>query len=261
MEISIPTDYKYLLSHYPKEYLLERFLFWRKRCKNFISKTGIDQAVHIDNDSLIFMILSYFADIVRLKEFHPNVDTTRRVTNFAYSFYWFLRSKPIQLVHGVQQDKNRSSFINEKFIAAFWVSEFVGPLKIEKGLRDRYLKELVYFFKYRNYNAQSLEAILTALLLGGNQNPFYDGPKPPINIHTITRAACLDALANPQNNPDLAQRLDAQIGAIITKHRCYPMIEVHVSNDFEEVVAEQAIVYIRKWKPPNIEIVKAKKKE
>jgi hypothetical protein len=120
------------------------------------------------------MVFSYFADIVRLKDFHPNIHKTRRVTNFAYSFFWFLRCGPIQLVGELPRENHRIAFINESLVATVWISEFVEPLGIDKNIFERYLKELVYFFRYRNYNAQSLELMLTSLHLGAGQNPFKD---------------------------------------------------------------------------------------
>ena len=261
METSIPTNYKYLVEdgHYTEDYLEEGFLYWHERCENFISiktkKMELKSYVRIDEDRLILMVLSYFADIVRLKEFHQNVDVTRRVTTFAYSSYWFLKCGPLQLIELLPPDNKRLNSINELFVATIWISEFVKPLNIKKELSDRYFKELFYFFKYRSYHAQSLEAMLTALLLGANQNPFYDKPKPPLDISTITRAECLAVLKDQNNNPILAGLLKEQIQAYEAKiKRRHQDITLFARNDFEAVAAEAAQTEWCKQKPPTIKI-------
>jgi hypothetical protein len=141
-----------------------------------INNLNLNNVVRIDRQRLIFMVLSYFADIARLKDFHPNIGKTRKVVNFAYSFFWFLRSSPIQVKDEIPKNQGelKSIFINEMVAVHIWIAEFVRPLKLGNDLETRYLKELFYYFRYRNYNAQSLEAILTALILGSGRNPFYD---------------------------------------------------------------------------------------
>jgi hypothetical protein len=179
MKTLIPTDYKYLLDGpdgYTEEYMSERLLYWYRRSENIIKNLKLENVARIDNQRLIFMVLSYFADIARLKNFHPNIGKTRKVVNFAYSFFWFLRSSPIQLKDAIpgRPGEVHSIFVNEMAVVHIWIAEFVRPLNLGSDLETRYLKELFYYFRYRNYNAQSLEAILTALVLGSGRNPFYD---------------------------------------------------------------------------------------
>ena len=85
-----------------------------------------------------------------------------------------LRLKPIQLVRELPAEKAKLNDINE-FVASFVLrAEFLHGLKLPPDIANRYHKELVYYFKYRDYNAQSLEAMLTALVLGSGKDPFHD---------------------------------------------------------------------------------------
>ena len=170
MELS--ADYRYLLEHFERKTIANRLIFWIDNINIVIKNCGLDGLVRIDNDRLRFMILCYFSDIARLKGFH-NIEYTHKVKVFAYSFYWFLRIMPVQITHDLE-DKGKESFasINETIVLYLWLCHFLCPLGIEETLKNRYIEELKYFLKYRRHDAQTLEAMITALLVGAGKNPF-----------------------------------------------------------------------------------------
>ncbi len=61
-------------------------------------------------------VIDYFADIDRLKNFHK-IDKINYLKVHAYSAYWLLRRKPIQII---QEDEDTElAFMNENFVASY----------------------------------------------------------------------------------------------------------------------------------------------
>lgn len=132
----------------------------------FIEKAGFDGKVIVNELALGYMLLDYFEDIRRLKEFH-RIDHINGVKIVAYTSYWFLRRKPIQII---EQEKELI-YINERFVLAY-ILEFLSGnyeppliLRDNKGLKS-FSESLFYFLKYRVNGANSLEMILTSFFAG-----------------------------------------------------------------------------------------------
>ena len=107
------------------------------------------------------MICSYFADTIRLKEFH-GIAHTNKEKRIAYSLYWFLRCKPVQLLTGVPRFQ---LYVNEKIAAAIIFSEYFYNFKdsnSDEQINDL-MKQFLYHFKYRHLDAQDIEMSLVAL--------------------------------------------------------------------------------------------------
>ena len=81
-------DYQYLLTYYDETVLHERLLYWYRVANKVINDSGLKDKAVVNQRLLISMVLDYFADNVRLKEFHP-VEGTARAKIFGYSFFWF----------------------------------------------------------------------------------------------------------------------------------------------------------------------------
>ncbi|WP_300713372.1 hypothetical protein [uncultured Acetatifactor sp.] len=161
-------NYQYLIEEYSKEIICRRYKFWYEQMLIFIKSAGLENNIRIDRRKLGYAILSYFADIFRLKEFHK-LDRTNLPKVYAYEAYWILRMSPLQLVNGVSDEL---LWINEKFITTILISDIVTRIDKENIDFEKYpvLKELaeliVYNFKYRVYTAQSLEMMLKAVSVG-----------------------------------------------------------------------------------------------
>ena len=173
--MKIPPDYRYLIEekYFTEKQIFGRMLFWAKTIRAVIETYKLEKFVRVDDDRLLFMLLCYFSDIARLKKFH-HIETTHEVKVFAYSFYWFLRAAPIQIISELPEEKESQVSLNEVVVLGVWCFKFLLPLKLETELRNRYITELQYFIKYRSYTAQTFEAMLNALLVGAGKNPFYD---------------------------------------------------------------------------------------
>lgn len=132
----------------------------------FIKEADLKGKVIVNELALGYMLVDYFEDIRRLKTFH-GIDHVNSIKIVAYTSYWFLRRKPIQII---EQEKELI-YINERFVLAY-ILEFLSGnyeppliLRDNKGLKS-FSESLFYFLKYRVNGANSLEMILTAFFAG-----------------------------------------------------------------------------------------------
>jgi hypothetical protein len=156
------ADYRHILESYPEETVIKRGLYWFRHSTDYIQKAGLSGKVRINKLSLILMLCSYFADIIRLKDFH-HIEVTNWEKLFAYSCYWFLRFKPVQILEELD---SKQVFINERIAVAILTSEFIFTdenLRKNSGFAKRFMDELLYHFEYRSYTPQSIELTLVAL--------------------------------------------------------------------------------------------------
>jgi hypothetical protein len=176
MPNNIPNTYEYLVvgdnPPYTEKEIWDRYIFWSEVIKDIVKQNGLENKAIINERKLIYMVLSYFADIVRLKEFHP-VERTNRIKVFAYSFFWLLRMAPVQLLEEVD---DKDLFINEMIAVDVFYTQFVHEVVQASGLDDdlihRYLQEILYYFKYRRFDQQSIENQILSFVVGAGINPF-----------------------------------------------------------------------------------------
>lgn len=157
------NDYNYLLNYYDIDVLCNRLRYWGKKINIVIEQSGVEDKVFINTRILSYAICDYFADIVRIKEFHP-IEKANIIKITAYSAYWFLRKHPVQIIGDVV-DKNL--YINEKIVVSAIISVVIGNVKIknEQCVLD-FAEHLLYHFKYRNYNAQTIELMIDGFISG-----------------------------------------------------------------------------------------------
>jgi hypothetical protein len=107
-----------------------------------------------------------------LKEFHP-IERANRIKIFAYSIYWFLRFSPVQLINEVD---DKYLFINQKIVVDVYMAQFAKDIEelLDVNASSEYIEELYYFLKYRQYDAQTIEALIISFLTGAGKNPFSE---------------------------------------------------------------------------------------
>ena len=165
-------EYAYILEHYTIEALQERFGVWYSEAQKFIQKKGLNEYATINSRRLGYAVCDYFADMIRMKEFH-GIDHANLNKVYAYSSYWFLRRQPIQLVSNVEKDTDL--YINELFIVNNLIAKLKGHCTHQEIIQKQALLEMAhlwfYNFKFRIFTAQSLEvAICSFFAENGNRS-------------------------------------------------------------------------------------------
>lgn len=145
-----------------------RFNEIKKSAESFIKAAGFEKAVYCNERILSQMLLDYYSDIERLKEFH-DIKRIRTEKIFAYTISWLIRRKPLQYRDNFIEEKD--IFVNERFAAYMLLNEcmcsgkqFV-PSDCQKKL-DEYINLLLYHFKYRECNPKTIELAISSFKMG-----------------------------------------------------------------------------------------------
>jgi hypothetical protein len=163
--------YQFLLQYFPGNIISMRLKALWVDTYNVIKSFGLVNKLRIDEESFHNIILDYFTDIVRLKDFQ-DIKRTNVDKIYGYELFWFLRRHPIQLL---ENDPNLYD-INEKIA----LNVFIPRILAESGLPyepknqatefqkrlNKFIDLLFYNFKYRTYTQQSLELMIEAFLCG-----------------------------------------------------------------------------------------------
>jgi hypothetical protein len=158
--------YLFLLEYFPDNIIFIRFRTLLSEVIAILEKMNITDKVRIDIESFKMMILDYFTDIARLKDFQ-NIEHVNVQKIYGYELYWFLRRHPIQIV----QDSPGTFDINEKVAIALFLPKIlkeagIDPVKPSSKIGCSFINLLFYNLKYRTYTQRSLELMIDAFLSG-----------------------------------------------------------------------------------------------
>lgn len=163
-------NYLELLEEIGVEKFRERFEELQKTAMEFIEVAGYSDTAYCNERILMQVILDYFMDVMRLKEFH-SIERVRTEKLFAYTIAWIVRRKPIQFRDYSDQEKD--IFINERFASYLLINECL-LCGTKHFIKEAYAKKLVeytdmlmYYFKYRECNPQILELVIESFKMGG----------------------------------------------------------------------------------------------
>lgn len=163
------VKYDELVSKVKPEVIKSRIEQISQEMLDFIATYNLKNVAYIHEMALTHAVMDYFSDIQRLKDYQ-DIDHVNGVKIKAYETYWLLQRKPLQLKEQLEDDK--FLYINEKFLMARLVS-FLLEDDINKpmsGDRDvaftNFLNTLLYYFKFRRCDKQSLELILLSFKAG-----------------------------------------------------------------------------------------------
>lgn len=172
------TSYQYLIDTLGKEKLENRFLFLISSAKSFINDRNIHDYIYINKQILNNTVIDYFADIVRLKDFH-NIDVANRIKIASYLSFWINRRKPLQILTETGPEiigkKPYLDNINEWFACFIITSVIFDTMKpIEYGVEltgdksiyrhHHFISTLAYNFTYRTVTPHSIELSLMGLI-------------------------------------------------------------------------------------------------
>lgn len=168
-ENELPDSYEYILDKFGEEKLLSRYTWLYDLMENFLRIKNYEDNVIISSDILNHVVIDYFVDIDRLKLFQ-NIEKIHESKIYAYSAYWLLRHKPMQVVVADQGEKY--AFVNEEFVSdlirsyLFSDPDNIPVLNNKKDVVDNFVGTLLYYFKYREYSAKNIEIMLLAFEAG-----------------------------------------------------------------------------------------------
>jgi hypothetical protein len=163
--------YQFLLKYFPGNILPIRYSTLWNEVVVVIKGMKLESFVRLDEESFQMVILDYFTDIARLKDFqsiaHTNVNKI-----YAYTLYWFLKRHPIELIQSAPNNFD----INEKVGIALLIPKMLAEAGIKYGRDTKntkykhrlsvFINLFFYNLKYRTYSPQSLELMIEAFLSG-----------------------------------------------------------------------------------------------
>ena len=88
-------NYRELIDEVGVDKFRERFEELQKTAMEFIEIAGFSDVAYCNERILMQVILDYFMDVMRLKEFH-SIERIRTEKLFAYTISWIVKRKPIQ---------------------------------------------------------------------------------------------------------------------------------------------------------------------
>lgn len=162
-------DYKDLIKDVGKKEFDSRFRELLRQITEFLEEAGYQEHVECNERILYHVLLDYYSDIRRLKDFHKIIHTkTDKV--MAYLIYWIVRRKPIQFTGFTEMEKD--IFVNERFACYLLFAESVMG-NVNKQLNadecaayKNYVESLLYYFKYRQINPQVIELLIETFKIG-----------------------------------------------------------------------------------------------
>ena len=162
---------KDIIDEFEEEKLEARFQTLYDEMSKFIEINNLNGKTVINKAILANVVIDYFNDISRLKAFHVDIHKANSEKVIAYTAYWLLYRKPIQITANYTEEKQLTT-INERFVLQYilnYLSE--RPRKghiLERKNRglENFSGLMLYYLTYRPRDAQSLEMIITAFLAG-----------------------------------------------------------------------------------------------
>ena len=161
-----------LIKYFGKDKFEKRYNTTLKMMEEFISTNDLSGKVLVDRMTLANVIIDYFSDVKRLKEFHKDIKKINSEKVISYMSYWILRRKPLQIIENATAHNKDLITINERFVLQYilnYLSERECKthilLRENVGLQN-FSGLLLYYLVYREVDAQSLEMILTAFMAG-----------------------------------------------------------------------------------------------
>jgi hypothetical protein len=175
-------DYSFLFEKFSREHIQNRLVFLLNQADDFVTHFSkrIENRLNIkiehkdyffvNPDIMGEIVLDYFTDIYRIRSFHP-IERVNAIKVSAFSTYWVVRKRPIQIVKSIESDKiihsSWTTYINESFGVALLLS-LAFDFSTSRGIdtRDTFLDFTdlaLYNFIYREFSSKSLELTLQGL--------------------------------------------------------------------------------------------------
>lgn len=162
-------SYDAIMNYFGEEVVADRYKYLYDKMQEYINTRGMQDKLAVCEDILHQVVMDYFTDVYRLKEFHK-INNINMIKIVAYEVYWILKRKPIQ-IKGTEVN-TKVVFANEGFATTFIAHEYLVPEETQPLSKEKeeaflkYLQHLNYHLKYRPIDKQNLEVILYSFEMG-----------------------------------------------------------------------------------------------
>ena len=161
-------SYDEIVNYFGKAKIADRYKYLYDKMKEYISARGLQGKLIIHESILQQVVMDYYCDIYRLKEFHK-IDKITVNQIISYTSFWILRRKPI--IPDPEVNESHLIFSNENFVTVYLAHEMLPdgeePLSAEEEEHFLdYLRHLNYHLRYRNVDKQTLEIIIYSYQCG-----------------------------------------------------------------------------------------------
>jgi len=160
---------KYLNEHgITNKRIAHRYVLTLKLMHIYIEKIDRWGNIEVNRQALQRAVMDYYADIVRIKEYHYSIDKISPEKNYAYFAYWLLKRRPMQ----IKIPYEKCEFANELFITHSLASSILSEKNIDKEKIstntsfNEFRSMLFYNLKYRPVFQQTLELMIKAFFSG-----------------------------------------------------------------------------------------------
>lgn len=160
-------DYIYLVNKHKAD-IIDRCNNLERRAQEFIRNKGYVGSVIVNHAMLNIMVIDYFADLDRLKDFH-DIEHANKNKITAYTVYWWLRRRPLQVVVDNEntienaKDNEKLVYVNEEFATSLILKDIFDidkeEIKSNEKMR-KYFEHVFYYLKYRLLDAQAIEWLM-----------------------------------------------------------------------------------------------------
>lgn len=163
------STYSYLVSRFGESTIQSRHEWLSRILLSWVEQKAYSEKIAIMSEQVDHILIDYFVDIDRLKEF-SEIETTNSIKIYAYLAYWILRRKPLQVI--TTDTAEDLVFVNENMVADFLLSfvydnpagvPIINSQSEQLGLFEDTLR---YFLKYRTITPQVVEVMLLAFQAG-----------------------------------------------------------------------------------------------
>ena len=165
-------NYEYLITAFGEDRIKSRYCLIESSAKRFIENLKYQDYVRINPHIIRKIILDYFADIKRLKDFHGITTKVEAEKIAAYTAFWICRRKPLSLTEIVNADILNQYpdliEINEWFAWSMLISmafdiktRFLQSSEVI-SLWNEFMRDVHYFLVFRTFTAQALELAIEA---------------------------------------------------------------------------------------------------
>ncbi len=161
--------YQFIIDKFGEEKIISRYDCLYELLTIYLEQKRLEGRVYIAPAILDHVIVDYFVDIDRLKDFQ-GMELVNDTKIMAYTAFWLLRHKPLQILDVDNADD--LVFVNEDAVGEILRTQLLNNpadtviLEEVEAKIDEFVNTMKYFFQYRLYTAQNIELMIMAFDAG-----------------------------------------------------------------------------------------------